>query len=134
MNSNNQQDWEPVILRKKPVPGKGNTEIVSKNATNKHSTQSVSGKAANDFDPEHIVAPVTSNIDIGKAIASGRSAKMITKNGEEKPMTQTDLDHACNFPLNTIKTYENGTAVLNRENLTKIERVLGIKIPRPPKN
>src|SRR5271156_1671907 len=94
----NHQDWDPVVLRKKNTgKDKGGTGEVIK----KPSGQTISTKTLNDFDPENITKPVTSNVEVGKAIEKGRMAQKIMKNGEEKTMTQSDLDKLCNLPTNT---------------------------------
>jgi hypothetical protein len=135
----NKQDWEPVILQKKrtdkDIIKSGGGTVVKKNVSNSNSNKVDNGKSANDFDPEHIKKPPTSNIEMGKAIERGRMAKKIIKNGEEKSMTQADLDRICNLPPNTVKNYENANSdtVVIPAHLLAIERALAIKIPRPHK-
>ncbi len=48
-------------------------------------------------------------------------------------MTQKDLAAACAEKATTINAYEAGQAVPNGQLLAKIERVLGVRLPRPAK-
>ncbi len=50
-----------------------------------------------------------------------------------KKMTQKDLAAACAEKATTINEYEAGKAIPNGQLLAKIERVLGVRLPRPPK-
>jgi putative transcription factor len=59
------------------------------------------------------------------AIAQARQAKK---------MTQKQLAQAINEPAQTIQTYENGKAVPNGQTIAKLDKALGIKLPRPRKN
>lgn len=60
--------------------------------------------------------------DMGIAIQQARSAKKLT---------QDQLDQQCSFPKGTIKSYENGTAIVNGAQLQRINRVLGINLKKP---
>jgi putative transcription factor len=128
----NPQDWEPVILRKpksaeelkKDGLKNGTMEIVRKQTSTNKKTNQVAPKMANDFDPEHISAPKHSTLDLACAIRNARVAK---------EMKQADLDRVCNFPPNTVQQYENGTAIINSQQLIKLDRALGLTLPRPKK-
>jgi len=58
------------------------------------------------------------------AIAQARQAKK---------MTQKQLAQAVNEPAQVIQTYENGKAVPNGQTIAKLDKALGIKLPRPRK-
>lgn len=48
-------------------------------------------------------------------------------------MTQKDLAAACAEKATTINEYESGRAIPNNALLAKIERILGVRLPRPSK-
>ena len=111
-NRINVQDWEPVVFRKRPAPKRGPTPSTSRAVTN-------------DYDPETVTAPKTSNRSMGLSIQQGRQAK---------GMKQTDLDSTCNLPRGTTSSYESGKAVYKPNEVNKMARALGITIPRPGKS
>lgn len=127
------QDWEPVVLRKHKTKKELNaanksTQKVPKDTkpnSNSNSNQQLSKKLKNDFDPEAIVGQTLSTRELSNAIQQGRASKQIT---------QTDLDKACMFPKNTTRDYENCSIQVNSEQINKMERVLGVKLPRPNKS
>ena len=86
-----------------------------------------------DFDPENIKRVITSNHDLGKAIQSARRKKVLNSSAFAVTMTQSELDKACNFPKNTVRAYENGTATVIPEQLNTLNRILCVTLPRPKK-
>ena len=63
-------------------------------------------------------------LSLGKAIQQGRTAKKLT---------QKQLATSLNEKPQVIQQYENGQAIPNPQIISKIERALGVKLPRPPK-
>ena len=63
-------------------------------------------------------------LGLGKAIQAGRTAKKLT---------QKQLATSLNEKPQVIQQYENGQAIPNPQIIGKIERALGVKLPRPPK-
>ena len=45
---------------------------------------------------------------------------------QEKQMTQKQLAFACNLPESKIKDYENGTAIPDQREISKISKALGL--------
>ena len=70
---------------------------------------------------DEIIVPKTVNKDVGKAIATARMAKTPT-------MKQADLATKVNSHPSIIQSYENGTATPDQTLLSKMERVLGVKL------
>lgn len=62
--------------------------------------------------------------NLSKAIQQARMAKK---------MTQKDLATKCNEKPQVIGEYENGKAIPNGQIISKMERILGVKLPRPGK-
>jgi len=52
----------------------------------------------------------------------------ITTARMNKKLTQKDLANSCNLPLQIIKNYESGDAVLNSSYLNKISDILNISV------
>lgn len=61
---------------------------------------------------------------LSKAIATARMAKK---------MTQKDLARAINEAAGVIQEYESGKAIPNAQVLNKLDRALGIHLPRGKK-
>ena len=59
--------------------------------------------------------------------------KMIEQARTAKKMTQQDLARALVVQAPVIKQYENGTAIPNNAFIAKIEKVVGVKLPRVKK-
>merc|ERR1719361_2713294 len=62
--------------------------------------------------------------ELGKAIMQARTAKI---------MTQKQLAMAVNELPSVVQCTENGSAVYNPEIVKKLERALGVRLPRPNK-
>jgi putative transcription factor len=111
------QDWKKVILNNNRPFGNINN--------NNHPFKDINNnKKPEDFDPSNIQKVNTSSNELGKAISKART---------EKKLSQVDLDKKCCFQANTIKNYENGTAIVNSNQITKMNSVLGVVLPRPKK-
>lgn len=63
-------------------------------------------------------------VDLRNAIQQARLAK---------GMSQKDLAMQCAMKPTIINDYEAGRAVPDNTLIAKFERVLGVKLPRPPK-
>lgn len=68
--------------------------------------------------------PQRAGLDFGKALMKART---------EKKKTQKDLATAINEKPSVVQEYESGKAVPNPQIIGKLERALGVKLPRPPK-
>ena len=118
------QDLKQVILHRKPTKEeairKGLTVTEKKHAggTNHQASSAVN---ARKLENEEIALPY-STVELGKQIQTARTTK---------GMKQEDLDKACNFPKNTTRDYENSKCVVKQDQITKMERALGVKLSRP---
>jgi len=105
MSDNN----DMMILRKKIEP---------KNKPK--SNNNIKYQKLNDFENE---------IDNVK-IADRELARAIQMSRINKNMTQDELNKKCNFPKNTIRDYENCIAIVNTQQLNKLNIILGVVLPR----
>lgn len=122
-----EQDWKPVTFNRPPTKveqvRKTGTVLVKKHdaGNNHNSDRAVDSRKLEEQEVGHVP---TADLSLGKALEKARSAKKLS---------QSDLDKKCSFPANTVKSYENSTAVINQQYLSKLEKELGVKLPRPPK-
>lgn len=72
------------------------------------------------------VSIVHCTLELSRQIQQARCAK-------NPPLSQKDLDKKCNFPSNTVRDYENGTATVIPDQLNILSRELGVQLKRPPK-
>lgn len=128
------QQWAEIKWAKEPtkeqLKKEGQVETVAKfgGGGNKRSSANVLGvKQANECDPELQGNLPKVNKALKDAIRDARRTK------GEKGWTQDELDRHAGLPANTTKGYENGTAIPNPAQLNKLERALGVKLPRPSK-
>ena len=109
------QDWTPVVFHK---PNQSN-QVAKTNVTPGMTKQTRELINSND-----IVLPPKIGIDFRKAMQSARNAKKIS---------QKQLATILQVPPKTIMEYENGKAIPNNQFISKMERVLQTKLPRPKK-
>jgi putative transcription factor len=75
-----------------------------------------------------------SELEVGKIPTVDKSlSKAIMQARTAKKMTQKDLATAINEKPQLVAEYESGKAVPNPQIITKMERKLGCKLPRPGK-
>lgn len=115
MSTNNfEQDWKPLILKKKKT--EMNTEV----KTNLPSSATFVPVERKDrpkkADFSDVTVPKTVGDGMGKRIQQARTAK---------GWTQKDLAQKVNVKPADIRDIENGTAVLNMPLISKIRKVLG---------
>lgn len=114
---------EPVILRRKATKAeeiqKGNVETVKKNTSaNKQNTQNTDMRKIENEEVELL----KSTHDMSLEIQNKR---------KELNLTQKEANDKCQLPPNTINKYENMTAIINQNELTKINKGLGLKLKKP---
>ena len=122
MSRVDEQDWTPVGWDKKKDAVK--KESVVRPSVNPQGSGQLTKNVREEFDPSKIEAPLKSDLTLGQAIQKARTAL---------GFTQDKLNKDCMFPANTVKTYENGSAVVSPEQINKMEKVLRVKLPRPKK-
>jgi len=116
-------DIEPVILRRKPTKDeeikKGNIQTIKKPTNvNKQNTQSTDMRKIENEE----VQLMKSTHDMSLAIQNKR---------KELNLTQKEANDKCQLPPNTINKYENMTAIVDQNELTKINKSLNLKLKKP---
>ena len=130
-------DWEPVVLKKKPLGSKralGSASagaIAGAKATGIVGTEQRLGAVKNNAahlgkleDSDDVFKHATVNKSLSKAIVQARLAKK---------MTQAQLATAINERPQIIQEYENGKAIPNPGVINKLDRALGVHLPRAKK-
>ena len=116
-------DIEPVILRRKLTKDeeikKGNIQTIKKPTNvNKQNTQSTDMRKIENEE----VQLMKSTHDMSLAIQNKR---------KELNLTQKEANDKCQLPPNTINKYENMTAIVDQNELTKINKSLNLKLKKP---
>ena len=111
------QDWKPVIIRKKKKTVKSVTQ--KKNVISDEQRRKI--KIENESETFKVEKV---SLSFGKEMMKARCAKNFT---------QKTLAQRLNVKSNIIANYEQGKAIPNNAFINKIERVLGVKLPRKKK-
>ena len=123
MSNFTEQDWEPLVLRKKQIKSKldkqnaqraGNVETKVKNSNKDHNTEM--RKLEEDMDNLKVE---TVNKSISKAIMDARM---------KLNLKQKDVANKINVQPQVVQQYENGKAKPDIAVLRKLERVLKCKL------
>ena len=111
-HDNDNQDWTPVVVKKRKAPATGSAGYASAN----RGAGSAHLRAVEDADVP--LPPAKRLSAVGKtAIIQGRLAKK---------MTQDQLNATCNLPPKTINMIEAGKAQPSGAQLNSIARALGV--------
>lgn len=110
------QDRKPQVIHGGSVPKKNVIGTVTKNFQ-----PSAGTVFASKIDKEEIKLPTVPK-DLAKEIGQARVAK---------GLTQVQLATKCNVKSDVIRDYENGTAIMNHDVLTKINGILGTHFKKP---
>lgn len=113
------QDWTPVALTvRAPPPARTGRPQHAPQTT---STGMVASRLENDSETlKHASVPLS----LQRAILSARTAKNVS---------QKQLAQQMSVPVATISEYERGACVPNNAFIAKLERQLGVKLPRAAK-
>ncbi|GIX93491.1 endothelial differentiation-related factor 1 homolog [Caerostris darwini] len=130
-----EEDWDTVTyLRKRPPKA---SQLRSQQAINAAQRQGLAIETTKKFNAatnkQHLTTLNTSKLDketeqlhhdtvgldVGRLIQQGR---------QNKNLTQKDLATRINEKPQVINDYEAGRAVPNQQILTKIERIIGLKL------
>jgi len=125
----NGQDWGTVSFGSKSSKSGGSTPRAGGGSgttpRGPGSAATTSGKsaAALEADTENYKHETVST-DLKRALSTARTAK---------GMTQKQLAQALVMDAKTVQEYEQGKAIPNNAVIAKMEKALGVKLPRAPK-
>ena len=109
------QDWKPVIFHK--PSSQQNNEV-------KKTTTTMTKQTRELINTNDVVVPPKLTPEFRKAMQSARNSRKIS---------QKQLATILQVPPKTIMQYENGKAIPNNQFISKLEKVLQTKLPRPKK-
>ena len=107
------QDWTPVIFHK-PAPKQNDSKTPT----------TMTKKTRELLNSDDVVVPPKLSPDFRKAMQSARNARHIS---------QKQLAATLQVSPKLIMEYENGKAIPNNQFISRLERVLQTKLPRPKK-
>ena len=123
-DSINNPDFAPVIL-KRAIP---KSEMIKKGLVQSEQKKTGGKNVQNKVDVdlrkienESIKLPTVSH-DMKLAIQQGRQALGIT---------QKELATKTNLPIDVIRNYENGTSIVKQNELSLINKILGLHLKKP---
>lgn len=111
------QDWNPVIVRR---GGGAHRHAPSSGSSGRSATSSLIRRLEEDDLPKPT-----------KHLSPESRTEMIRAR-TAKGWTQTQLNTACAFPLNTIRDIENGKLCPNPTQLNVLSRILGVSMKYAP--
>ena len=123
------QDWETVVFKKRPnqteaikaAQRSGNTESIKKtDGGNRQNVQQVNTYKLDNID--------SSEQKLSLKMIDTKIVEAIKKKRCEMKLTQKDLANKAQVPETVIKSLENNKEQHNPQLLTKIQRVLGVKL------
>jgi len=112
------QDWNTVDIGKSSSFGGGKVKTENKAMT------SISSKNIKLEEETETFKIQKSGQELGKALMKARMAK-----GKSQKILANDIKER----VQVIQQYESGKAIPNPQIITKLERLLGVKLPRPKK-
>lgn len=127
------QDWEPTVLRKSTASinrdktraaaakRSGNVETSNKITGEQHARSNKNRMLDEAEDPDRLA---TVGVDFGRTLLHARNAKSLT---------QKQLAAQLNVKPSIIAEYEQGKAQPNGKLISRMDRILGCKLPRPAK-
>mmetsp|Transcript_9440 Transcript_9440/g.14466 ORF Transcript_9440/g.14466 Transcript_9440/m.14466 type:complete len:140 (-) Transcript_9440:29-448(-) len=118
------QDWSNVTLTKsKPFKGKGKAAAAGKGSKKKDDEQKTEAKQPRRKRPDD------ENEDFRTA-KIGKSFSVALQQGRvKKGWTQQQLAQMINVRQTVINQYESGKAIPDSQIISKLNRILGIKLP-----
>jgi len=123
------QNWDPLVIRPKPKPAKKTVIGLTPGAVSEkkhdggtnHNTQSVNAKKIEEKHEEGDFSVPKVSHDLKMQIQQSRMAKKLT---------QQEFATACNLQVAIIKSYENGTAIPNQQQINAMSKVLGVTLKK----
>ncbi|RWR89230.1 multiprotein-bridging factor 1b-like protein [Cinnamomum micranthum f. kanehirae] len=130
------QDWEPVVIRKKAPSSAAKKDEKAVNAARRAGAEIETIKKSNAGSNKAASSSTSLNTrkldDETENLAHERVPTELRKNimqaRMDKKLTQAQLGQLINEKPQVIQEYESGKAIPNQQIITKLERVLGVKL------
>lgn len=130
------QDWEPVVVRKKAPNAAAKKDEKAVNAARRSGAEIETLKKANAGTNKATSSGTTLNTrkldeeteNLSHEKVPTELKKNIMQARTDKKLTQTQLAQLINEKPQVIQEYESGKAIPNQQIISKLERVLGVKL------
>ncbi|KAH7651789.1 putative transcription factor protein [Dioscorea alata] len=130
------QDWEPVVIRKKAPNSAAKKDEKAVNAARRAGADIETVKKSNAGTNKAASSSTSLNTrkldDDTESLAHDRVPTELKKNimqaRMDKKFTQAQLAQLINEKPQVIQEYESGKAIPNQQIISKLERVLGTKL------
>ncbi|XP_010920214.1 multiprotein-bridging factor 1b [Elaeis guineensis] len=130
------QDWEPVVIRKKGPNAAAKKDEKAVNAARRSGAEIDTLKKSNAGTNKAASSSTSLNTrkldeeseNLSHERVSTELKKNIMQARINKKLTQAQLAQLINEKPQVIQEYESGKAIPNQQIITKLERVLGVKL------
>ncbi|KAL6975934.1 Multiprotein-bridging factor 1b [Sarracenia purpurea var. burkii] len=130
------QDWEPVVIRKKAPTAAARKDEKAVNAARRAGAEIETVRKANAGSNKAASSSTSLNTrkldDETENLAHDRVPFELKKNimqaRMDKKLTQAQVAQMINEKPQVIQEYESGKAIPNQQIISKLERVLGVKL------
>ncbi|MQL75449.1 hypothetical protein Taro_007826 [Colocasia esculenta] len=130
------QDWEPIVLRKKAPTAAAKKDEKAVNAARRSGAEIETVKKSNAGVNKAASSSTSLNTrkldeeteNLTHEKVSMELKKNIMQARMDKKLTQAQLAQLINEKPQVIQEYETGKAIPNQQIITKLERVLGVKL------
>jgi putative transcription factor len=130
------QDWEPVVVRKKAPTSSAKKDEKTVNAARRAGAELETIKKFNAGSNKSASSATDLNTkrldDETEVLAhekvSGELKKNIMQARLDKKLTQAQLAQLINEKPQIVQEYESGKAIPNQQIISKLERILGVKL------
>jgi putative transcription factor len=130
------QDWEPVVVRKKAPTSSAKKDEKTVNAARRAGAELETIKKFNAGSNKSASSATdmnTKRLDdetdvLAHEKVSGELKKNIMQARLDKKLTQAQLAQLINEKPQIVQEYESGKAIPNQQIISKLERILGVKL------
>ncbi|KAJ8499537.1 hypothetical protein OPV22_010089 [Ensete ventricosum] len=130
------QDWEPIVIRKKAPTAAAKKDEKAVNAARRSGAEIETIKKSTAGTNKAASSSTSLNTrkldDETENLTHERVSSELKKNIMQarlgKKLTQAQLGQLINEKPQVIQEYESGKAIPNQQIITKLERVLGVKL------
>nr|CAD1823746.1 unnamed protein product [Ananas comosus var. bracteatus] len=130
------QDWEPVVVRKKAPTAAAKKDEKAVNAARRSGAEIETMKKSNAGTNKAASSSTSLNTrkldeeteNLSHERVSTDLKKNIMQARLDKKLTQAQLAQMINEKPQIIQEYESGKAIPNQQLISKLERVLGVKL------
>ncbi|XP_042424330.1 multiprotein-bridging factor 1a-like isoform X2 [Zingiber officinale] len=130
------QDWEPIVLRKKSPTAAAKKDEKAVNAARRSGAEietikkydAGTNRASSSSKPLNTRKLDEETENLSHEHVSSELKKNLMRARLDKKLTQSQLAQLINEKPQVIQEYESGKAIPNQQIITKLERVLGVKL------